>query len=97
MGLVRDPIVLKIRRVLGLLHAKSYVGVKRPPAGVVQKFGGVGSPVEVSFSLSDRGSKLRGQSQNIPRVASKRDLNITKRNQRDDNTEQDELILNTHT
>ncbi|GBN90425.1 hypothetical protein AVEN_61885-1 [Araneus ventricosus] len=35
----RKPIPLKIRRVLGLLHVKSYIGAKRPPAGVVRKFG----------------------------------------------------------
>ncbi|GBN92918.1 hypothetical protein AVEN_143447-1 [Araneus ventricosus] len=36
---VRNPIPLKIRRVCGLLHAKSYVVVKRPPVGVAWKFG----------------------------------------------------------
>ncbi|GBO32250.1 hypothetical protein AVEN_273488-1 [Araneus ventricosus] len=35
-------------------------------------------PVQVSSSSSDRGSKLRGPSQNSPRVASKQDVNITK-------------------
>ncbi|GBM33307.1 hypothetical protein AVEN_101636-1 [Araneus ventricosus] len=35
---VRSPIPLKIRHVLGLLHVKSCVGVKRPPVGVVQKY-----------------------------------------------------------
>ncbi|GBN11349.1 hypothetical protein AVEN_159131-1 [Araneus ventricosus] len=34
----------------------------------------------VSSSSSDRGSKFRGPSQNSPRVASKRDVNITKLN-----------------
>ncbi|GBM17205.1 hypothetical protein AVEN_47603-1 [Araneus ventricosus] len=33
---IRNPIPLKIRRVLDLLHVKSYVGGKRPPAVVVQ-------------------------------------------------------------
>ncbi|GBM68269.1 hypothetical protein AVEN_88841-1 [Araneus ventricosus] len=33
-----------------------------------------GVPAEVSSSSSDRGSKLRGPSQNSPRVASKRTL-----------------------
>ncbi|GBM76070.1 hypothetical protein AVEN_167490-1 [Araneus ventricosus] len=37
-----------------------------------------GVPAQVSSSSSDRGSKLRGPSQNSPRVASKRDVNITK-------------------
>ncbi|GBL80498.1 hypothetical protein AVEN_225204-1 [Araneus ventricosus] len=50
-------------------------------AGAVRKLGeevpaGVPSP---SF---DRGSKLRGLSQNSPRVASKRDINIIKLQQR---------------
>ncbi|GBM72179.1 hypothetical protein AVEN_184510-1, partial [Araneus ventricosus] len=35
----RNPIPLKIRRVLGLLHVKSYVMAKRPPVGVAWKFG----------------------------------------------------------
>ncbi|GBL88461.1 hypothetical protein AVEN_159060-1 [Araneus ventricosus] len=61
------------------LHAKSYVGDKRPPAGVVWKFG-EGVPAQVSSSSSDSGSKLRDPSQNIPFVASKRDANITKLN-----------------
>ncbi|GBN05870.1 Aspartyl/asparaginyl beta-hydroxylase [Araneus ventricosus] len=76
---VRNPIPLKIRRVWGLLHVKSYVVVKRPPVGVAWKFG-EGVPARVSSSSSDRGSKLRGPSQNSPRVASKRDINITKLN-----------------
>ncbi|GBM78500.1 hypothetical protein AVEN_266025-1 [Araneus ventricosus] len=37
-----------------------------------------GVPSQVSSSSSDRGSKLRGPSPNSPRVASKRDVNITK-------------------
>ncbi|GBM02193.1 hypothetical protein AVEN_190610-1 [Araneus ventricosus] len=69
------PDSLKIRRVWGLLHAKSSVVVKRPPVGVAWKFG-EGVPAQVSSSSSDRGSKLRGPSQNSPRVASKRDVNI---------------------
>ncbi|GBM33001.1 hypothetical protein AVEN_263495-1 [Araneus ventricosus] len=36
--------------------------------------------IQMSSSSSDRGSKLRGPSQNSPRVASKRDVNITKLN-----------------
>ncbi|GBO20249.1 hypothetical protein AVEN_173465-1 [Araneus ventricosus] len=34
-------------------------GVKRPPAGVVRKFGERGMPGQVSSSSSDHGSKLR--------------------------------------
>ncbi|GBM35990.1 hypothetical protein AVEN_78087-1 [Araneus ventricosus] len=71
---VRNPIPLKIRRVWGLLHAKPYVSAKRPPVGVAYKLG-EGVPAQVSSS--DRGPKLRGPSQNSPRVASKRDVNIT--------------------
>ncbi|GBN07393.1 hypothetical protein AVEN_10064-1, partial [Araneus ventricosus] len=63
----------------GLLHAKSYVVAKRPPAGVAWKLG-EGVPAQVPSSSSDRGSKLRGPSQNSPRVASKQDVNITKLN-----------------
>ncbi|GBO13886.1 hypothetical protein AVEN_207571-1 [Araneus ventricosus] len=37
-------------------------------------------PAHVPFSSSDRSSKLRGPSQNLPRVASKRDVYITKLN-----------------
>ncbi|GBN11617.1 hypothetical protein AVEN_176267-1 [Araneus ventricosus] len=40
---VRNPILLKIRRVWGLLHAKSYVVAKRPPVGVARKFGDGGA------------------------------------------------------
>ncbi|GBN67711.1 hypothetical protein AVEN_134088-1 [Araneus ventricosus] len=76
---VRDPIPLKIRRVWGLLHAKSHVVAKRLPVGVAWKFG-EGVPAQVSPSSSDCGSKLRGPSQNSPRVASKRDVNIAKLN-----------------
>ncbi|GBM29887.1 hypothetical protein AVEN_246451-1 [Araneus ventricosus] len=74
---VRNLIPLKIRRVWGLLHAKSYVVAERPPAGVAWKLG-EGVPAQVSSS--DRGSKLRGPSQNSPRVASKRDVNISNPN-----------------
>ncbi|GBM26536.1 hypothetical protein AVEN_245261-1 [Araneus ventricosus] len=73
---VRDPIPLKIRRVWGLLHTKSYVLAKHPPVGVARKFG-EGVPAQVSSSSSDRGSKLRGPSLNSLRVASKRDVNLT--------------------
>ncbi|GBO13408.1 hypothetical protein AVEN_63571-1 [Araneus ventricosus] len=64
---VRNPIPLKILRVWGLLHAISYVVAKRPPVGVAWKFG-EGVPTQVPSSSSDRGSKLRGPSQNNPRV-----------------------------
>ncbi|GBN43284.1 hypothetical protein AVEN_167533-1 [Araneus ventricosus] len=74
-----NPIPLKIRRVWGLLHIKSYEVAKRPPAGEAWK-PGEGVPDQVSSSTSDRGSKLRGPSLNSPRVASKRDVNITKLN-----------------
>ncbi|GBN52782.1 hypothetical protein AVEN_74879-1 [Araneus ventricosus] len=67
---------LKFRPVWGLLHAKSYVVSKRPAIGVARKFG-EGVPAQVSSSSSDRGSKLRGPCLNSPRVASKRDVNIT--------------------
>ncbi|GBN32152.1 hypothetical protein AVEN_136391-1, partial [Araneus ventricosus] len=46
-------------------------------AGVVRKFGEE-VPAQVSSSSSDRGSKIRGPSQNSPRVASKRNVTITK-------------------
>nr|GBM71797.1 hypothetical protein AVEN_84168-1 [Araneus ventricosus] len=64
------------RSVWGLLHAKSYVVAKRPPAGVAWKLG-EGVSAQASSSSSDRGSKLRGPSQTSPRVASKRDVNVT--------------------
>ncbi|GBN88372.1 hypothetical protein AVEN_107255-1 [Araneus ventricosus] len=52
---VRNPIQLKIHRVWCLLHVKSYVVAKRPPAGVVRKFG-QGVLAQISSSSSDRGS-----------------------------------------
>ncbi|GBL91110.1 hypothetical protein AVEN_184475-1 [Araneus ventricosus] len=67
---VRNPIPLKIRRVLGELHLKSYVMAKRPPAGVMRKFG-EGVPAQVPSSLSYLGSKLRGSFRNSPLLASK--------------------------
>ncbi|GBM05731.1 hypothetical protein AVEN_55826-1 [Araneus ventricosus] len=42
--------------------------VRRPPAGVMRKIGD-GMPAQVSFSSSDRGSKLQGMSQNILNLA----------------------------
>ncbi|GBM78922.1 hypothetical protein AVEN_62280-1, partial [Araneus ventricosus] len=74
---VRNPIPLTIRRVWGLLHAKSCVVAKRPPVGVAWKLG-EGVRAQVSSSSSDRDSKLRGPSQNSPRVASKRDVYTSK-------------------
>ncbi|GBN06566.1 hypothetical protein AVEN_9294-1 [Araneus ventricosus] len=68
-----------MRRVCALLHAKSYVVDKRPSFGVVRKFE-EGVPAQVSSSSSDRGSKLESPSQIRPRVALKRDVNITKLN-----------------
>ncbi|GBM55587.1 hypothetical protein AVEN_74542-1 [Araneus ventricosus] len=52
----RNPIPLKLRGVWGLLHAKSYVVAKRPPVGVVRKFGEE-APAQVSSSSSDCFSK----------------------------------------
>ncbi|GBM33317.1 hypothetical protein AVEN_101644-1 [Araneus ventricosus] len=64
----------RFRQVWGLLHVKSYVVAKHPAVDVTWKFG-EGVPAQVSSS-SDRGSKLRGPSQNSPRVASELDVNI---------------------
>ncbi|GBM82536.1 hypothetical protein AVEN_173514-1, partial [Araneus ventricosus] len=41
----------------GLLHIRSNIGAKRPPADVLWKFG-EGLPDQVSFSSSDSGLKL---------------------------------------
>ncbi|GBL80711.1 hypothetical protein AVEN_70452-1, partial [Araneus ventricosus] len=60
-----------------LVHAKSESWAKRPPAGVERKLG-EGALAQVVSSSSDRCSKLRGPSQNSPRVASKRNVNKTK-------------------
>ncbi|GBM45378.1 hypothetical protein AVEN_270689-1 [Araneus ventricosus] len=62
-------------RLWGLLHVKSYVVVKRSSSDVVRKFG-EDFPAQVPSSSPDHGSKLRGQSQNSPRVSSKRDTNV---------------------
>ncbi|GBM33460.1 hypothetical protein AVEN_55784-1 [Araneus ventricosus] len=60
---------------------KSNAVAKRPLAGAVWKLGeGGGMSAQVSPSSSDRGSKLRGRPKNSPRVASKRDVKITKLN-----------------
>ncbi|GBL75771.1 hypothetical protein AVEN_155064-1 [Araneus ventricosus] len=58
-----------------LVQPKSYEGAKGPPAGVMRKFG-EGEPAQVSSSSSDHGSKLRGLSQNSPRVDSKQRVRI---------------------
>ncbi|GBN92225.1 hypothetical protein AVEN_247087-1 [Araneus ventricosus] len=52
---------------------------KSPNVGVVRKLG-VAVPAQVSSLPYDRNLKLRSLSQNSPRVASKRDFNITKLN-----------------
>ncbi|GBN23907.1 hypothetical protein AVEN_199786-1, partial [Araneus ventricosus] len=55
---------------MGLLRVKSCVVAKSTPVEL---------PAQVSSSSSDHpGSKLRGEFQNSPSVASKRDANITK-------------------
>ncbi|GBL81865.1 hypothetical protein AVEN_50469-1 [Araneus ventricosus] len=54
----------------------SYNFIKRPPVGVVRKFG-EGVPVQVPYLSSDRNSELRGPFKNSPRVASQRDVIIT--------------------
>ncbi|GBM76368.1 hypothetical protein AVEN_165972-1 [Araneus ventricosus] len=53
--------------------------VKRPPPSAVRKLD-KGVPAQVSSSSSDRCSKLQSPSQNSPRVASKRDVNLSKLN-----------------
>ncbi|GBM00363.1 hypothetical protein AVEN_179183-1 [Araneus ventricosus] len=68
---------LVVRSRLWGRRVKSYVVAKRPPVGAAWKFGD-GVLAHLSSLSSDRDSKLRGPSQNSPRVASKRDVNITK-------------------
>ncbi|GBN86809.1 hypothetical protein AVEN_55403-1 [Araneus ventricosus] len=77
---VRNLFPMKIRRVRCLLHAKSYVVDKRLLVGVAWKFGEAVTS-QVSSSPSDGSSEIRGPSQNRPRIASKRDVNITKPNE----------------
>ncbi|GBO46328.1 hypothetical protein AVEN_252074-1 [Araneus ventricosus] len=48
--------------------------IKHSSACVVRKFGDGVVSVQVSSSSTDRSSKLRGQTQINPRVASKRDV-----------------------
>ncbi|GBM95663.1 hypothetical protein AVEN_198569-1 [Araneus ventricosus] len=76
---VRNPIQLKFRHVWGLLHVASYVVAKCHSAGVVRRFREE-LIAQVSSSSSDRGSKLRDPSQENPRVAKIRDVNISKHN-----------------
>ncbi|GBN29567.1 hypothetical protein AVEN_60601-1 [Araneus ventricosus] len=65
------------RRFETRFHSRSSVyGATRPPVGFARKFGGGCQSPLVSLS-SDRGLKLRGPSPNSPRVASKRDVNLT--------------------
>ncbi|GBN91544.1 hypothetical protein AVEN_161668-1, partial [Araneus ventricosus] len=52
-------------------------GAKRPPSGVVRNLDEE-APAQASSWSSDHGSKLRGSTQNSPRVASKLDVNIPK-------------------
>ncbi|GBL89857.1 hypothetical protein AVEN_179626-1 [Araneus ventricosus] len=64
------------------LTLKPTAWVKRPPSGVKRKFGKV-VPAQVTSSSSDhlnRGSKLRGPSQNSPRIALEQDVNVIKLN-----------------
>ncbi|GBM13273.1 hypothetical protein AVEN_226262-1 [Araneus ventricosus] len=62
---------------MGHVTSKSSVVAKRPPVFVALQFG-EGVPAQVSPLSSDRCSKLQGPSQNSPRVALKRDVNMTK-------------------
>ncbi|GBN42122.1 hypothetical protein AVEN_156781-1 [Araneus ventricosus] len=68
---LKKPDSIEDPSCMGILHAKSYVVAKRSIVGVTWKFGEE-VPAHVSSSSSDRGSKLRGASQNSPCVASKR-------------------------
>ncbi|GBL87471.1 hypothetical protein AVEN_118400-1 [Araneus ventricosus] len=70
----RNSILLKIPRVLGLLHVKSYVGVKRP---LLVWCGSVKRGCHLRCH-SRHLTVVRGPSQNTPRVASKRDIILTK-------------------
>ncbi|GBN43514.1 hypothetical protein AVEN_9096-1 [Araneus ventricosus] len=62
--------------LLGLLHVKSYVGRQTPSRWCGAEVWR-GMLAQVSSSSSDRGSKLGGPSHDSPRVASKRDDNVT--------------------
>ncbi|GBL87192.1 hypothetical protein AVEN_270480-1 [Araneus ventricosus] len=59
-------------------RVKSYVVAKHPPAGVMHSTYSATNRMEVSSKLFDCGSKLRDPSQSSPRVASEREVNITK-------------------
>ncbi|GBM34737.1 hypothetical protein AVEN_208897-1 [Araneus ventricosus] len=50
----RNLIPLKIGRVLGPLHATSYVGAKRPPVSVAPKPGEVGASPGLVFAIRPR-------------------------------------------
>ncbi|GBM09970.1 hypothetical protein AVEN_86842-1 [Araneus ventricosus] len=56
---------------MGPAARKSQVVAKRPRVGVVRKLG-EGATAQMSSTSSDRRSKVRGPSQNSPRIASKR-------------------------
>ncbi|GBN32002.1 hypothetical protein AVEN_216816-1 [Araneus ventricosus] len=63
---------------MALVRAKSATGVIRPPAGGAEVWREESSGI--ASSSSARYPKLRYPSQNSPRVASKRDTNVTKLN-----------------
>ncbi|GBN07979.1 hypothetical protein AVEN_110778-1 [Araneus ventricosus] len=69
--------MLKIHSMSARCMLNQSSGIKLPLASVVRKFE-EGVPAQGSSASSDRSSKLRGQSQMNPRVASKRDVNKTK-------------------
>ncbi|GBL84899.1 hypothetical protein AVEN_42175-1 [Araneus ventricosus] len=75
---VRNPIPPKIRRACG--HGARKVIRRGSNVFPLVRFGSYerGVPVQVSSSSSDSDSKLRDPSPNSLRVASKRDVNITK-------------------
>ncbi|GBL90220.1 hypothetical protein AVEN_130335-1 [Araneus ventricosus] len=64
------------RSVWRLLHAKSYVLAKRPPVGVVRKFG-EGVPAQMSSRHLIIVLGLRGPFKNRPPVVPKLDANLT--------------------
>ncbi|GBM61938.1 hypothetical protein AVEN_272802-1 [Araneus ventricosus] len=76
---VRNLISLKIRRVLGLLLIKSYLGRHTSSRWCGTEVLERGCQL-MSSSSSNSGSEVRGPSQNSPLVAAKRDVNMTKLN-----------------
>ncbi|GBL75060.1 hypothetical protein AVEN_243843-1 [Araneus ventricosus] len=74
----RNPIPPKIRRVLDLLHVKTYVWGQTSSVLCISLECVV--PAQAPSSSSDRGSKLRDPSQNSLRIVSKRDVNLIKLN-----------------